>query len=369
MKSFIKSLFVFELAISFSLAKDGCLMCHKYRNLGYIQNNTIILCDISSIKFLHSVHRDADCSECHTKIKAYPHDPKNVKATCSSKCHVIDPISKKFFSHENIVKTWKESVHGKYYDKAPDIFPSCSYCHINKELIDLEKLNSAKKSLAKCSICHTNNYDLKIAYAHVLSRSEIPIEKNGFAFGYKAGIQRNGWEIVKLCASCHADKRKMEKAINVMQIKDEERKEKILEAVKAYLNTMHGKMLKLYPKDKRAADCLDCHTHANGNFHDIFETIDERSSTNPNVLPKTCGRSDECHPLVAKWNDKNFATTKWVHMDPAVFKYENPVVQAIVFGVEHGMFYMAASVLLMGAGIVFLSLFREIRNRKKDKED
>ncbi len=356
----------FPIFISLALAKDGCLLCHKYRNLGYKKDNKIIPCDISSIKYLHSVHRDVDCSECHTKIEAYPHNPKNIRATCSNKCHVIDPVSKKFFSHEKVVKTWEKSIHGKYHNKAPNIFPGCSYCHINKELVNIDKLSSAQKGLQKCTICHTNNYDLKIAYAHILSRSEIPLEKNGFTFGHIKGIQRDGWEIVKLCASCHADKKKMKEAIEIMGIKDEEREEKILEAVKAYFNTMHGKMLKLYPEDTRAADCLDCHTHANGNFHDIYETTDIRSSTNPDILPKTCGRSDECHPLVAKWNDKNFATTKWVHMDPAVFKYENPIAQAIVFGVEHGMFYMAASVLLMGAGLVFLALFREIRNRSKE---
>jgi len=273
--------------------EDGCMKCHRLRGLSVLtKDNKIKDCSIRESLYVHSAHRKVGCRECHNKVKQYPHKVENVKANCSNLCHLADPSTKKPFSHEKIFKTWKESVHGRNYEKAPSLYPDCSYCHTNQLLVEPEK------SFSECLLCHSQKNWVKEKFVHVLRK------------------RRDGWEVVELCSSCHEDKEKMKKAIDLEGIKDKFEKEKILFAVDSYKITMHAKMLYLDREDKRAADCLDCHTNKEGNLHDIFRKNDSRSSVNQKNIQLTCGRSTECHPLVLRGNMTNFATTKWVHMRP-----------------------------------------------------
>jgi len=353
-------------AVAFSLSsfgmvvkEDGCLVCHRLKGLSVVDKNNLIKdCSINPSLYAHSIHRNVGCTECHSKIEEYPHKPGNEKVNCANKCHVVDPSTKKPFSHEKIYETWKESVHGKNYEKAPDLYPSCSYCHTNKLLVDVSKLKSLKVSMDRCSICHGNKGWIEDRLSHVASREELPVVENGFSHQF-IKTRRDGWEIVELCASCHANEEKMKKAIKVEGIKDEFEKERILTAVESYKVTMHAKMLYLDRSDTRAADCLDCHTNKNGNFHDIFHKNDPRSSINVKNIELTCGRSTECHPLVPAKDMKNFATTKWVHMHPI----PDSLSQKIVKIVEEFMFWLTTGTLLFAVIIVGLDLLKTLRRK------
>jgi len=349
---------VFSLS-SFGMVvkEDGCLVCHRLKGLSVVDKNNLIKdCSINPSLYAHSIHRNVGCTECHSKIEEYPHKPGNEKVNCANKCHVVDPSTKKPFSHEEIYETWKESVHGKNYEKAPDIYPNCVYCHANGLLVDLSKLKSARMSLERCSVCHQNKDWLNDRLAHVLSREPIPVIKNGYVHEFLK-TRRDGWEIVELCSSCHADKKKMEKAIKIEGIRNVFERERILTAVDSYKVTMHAKMLYLDRSDTRAADCLDCHTKKGGNFHDIFHKDDPRSSINVKNIELTCGRSTECHPLVPLKHMRNFATTKWVHMHPMM---EN-LGQSIVRIVQLVFRTLVVFVLSLASTIVILDLLRNLR--------
>ncbi len=347
-----------------NIGDDGCLACHRLKGLltvkeekgeKLIQDNSI-----NPALYMHSIHRDVGCTECHSHVKSYPHDVKAAReVNCAAKCHVIDPSTRRPFSHENIYETWKESVHGKNYAKAPELYPDCQYCHTNREMIDVKKFASLEGSFDRCSLCHQNKQWLSDRLSHVASRMDVPIVKNGFVFQFvRPGIPKV--QVVKMCASCHADEEKMKEAIKIEGIHGKYAKLHILEAVPSYEKTMHWKMLVLDPNDQRAADCIDCHTNADGNFHDIFHKTDPRSSINPANIEKTCGRATECHPLAPKYHMKNFATTQWVHMEP--FRGES-LGQTIVWLVEENMFWMAAFVMVFAAAIVVLDTIRYARRK------
>jgi hypothetical protein len=346
-------------AFGAGIPDDGCLVCHRLKGLSVVDSkNRVKDCSISDALYAHSIHRNVGCTECHDKVEQYPHRPENTAANCANKCHVVDPSTKKPFSHEKVFKTWKESVHGKNYEKAPDIYPYCSYCHTNDLLIDVTKLSSMKMSMDRCSICHENKDWLKDRLSHVASREPIPVIKNGFTHQF-IKTRRDGWEIVELCASCHEDEKKMEKALEIEGIHDKYAREHVLTAVESYKVTMHSKMLYLDREDTRAADCLDCHTNKDGNFHDIFHKEDPRSSINPKNIELTCGRSTECHPLAPKENMKNFATTKWVHMHPI----PDSLGQKIVKIIEEFMFWLTTGTLLFAVTIVGLDLLKNLRRK------
>ena len=344
-------------ALGLGIPDDGCLICHRLKGLSIVEKNEIKDCSISDALYAHSIHRNVGCTECHTNIKQYPHLPGSGEVNCANKCHVIDPSTGKPFSHEKIFKTWKESVHGKNYEKAPDIYPYCSYCHTNRLLVDVNKLESMKLSLDRCSTCHERNW-AEDRLSHVASREILPVVKNGFSHEFLK-TRRDGWEIVELCASCHENKKKMEKALEIEGIYNKYERERVLTAVESYKVTMHAKMLYLDRNDTRAADCLDCHTNKGGDFHDIFHKSDPRSSINPRNIELTCGRSTECHPLAPKYHMANFATTKWVHMHPV----PDSLGQEIVKIVEEFMFWLTTSVLLFGVLIVGLDLLKNLRRK------
>ncbi|ADY73007.1 hypothetical protein Dester_0351 [Desulfurobacterium thermolithotrophum DSM 11699] len=346
-------------ALASGIGDDGCLVCHRLKGLFAVdKNNKVKDCSINEALYAHSIHRNIGCTECHNKIEQYPHKPGNAVVNCANRCHVIDPSTKKPFSHENVFKTWKESVHGKNFEKAPDIYPYCSYCHTNRLLVDVKKFETLEGSFNRCSICHENKDWTLDRLAHVASREDIPVIKNGYISQF-VKTRRDGWEIVELCASCHEDEKKMEKALEIEGIHNKFAKEHVLTAVESYKVTMHSKMLYLDRSDTRAADCLDCHTNKNGNFHDIFHKEDPRSSINEKNIELTCGRATECHPLAPIKDMKKFATTKWVHMHPV----PDSLGQKIVKIVEEFMFWLTTSVLLFGVVIIGLDLLKNLRRK------
>ena len=345
-------------ALATGISDDGCLVCHRLKGLSVVdKDNKIKDCSIKEALYVHSIHRNVGCTECHDKIEEYPHKPENVAANCANKCHVADPSTKKPFSHEDVFKTWEESVHGKNYEKAPDIYPYCNYCHTNELLIDVKKFETLEGSFSRCSICHENKNWISDRLSHVAKRQDIPLTENGFVHQF-IKTRRDGWEVVELCASCHADREKMEKALEEEGIHDKYEKEHVLTAVESYKVTMHSKMLYLDRSDTRAADCLDCHTNKDGNFHDIFHKEDPRSSINVKNIELTCGRSTECHPLAPEKDMKNFATTKWVHMHP--IRGES-IGQTIVWVVQEVFVALVTFVLLFASGLIILDLIKNLK--------
>ena len=345
-------------ALATGISDDGCLVCHRLKGLSVVdKDNKIKDCSIKEALYAHSIHRNVGCTECHDKIEEYPHKPENVAANCANKCHVADPSTKKPFSHEDVFKTWEESVHGKNYEKAPDIYPYCNYCHTNELLIDVKKFETLEGSFSRCSICHENKNWISDRLSHVAKRQDIPLTENGFVHQF-IKTRRDGWEVVELCASCHADREKMEKALEEEGIHDKYEKEHVLTAVESYKVTMHSKMLYLDRSDTRAADCLDCHTNKDGNFHDIFHKEDPRSSINVKNIELTCGRSTECHPLAPEKDMKNFATTKWVHMHP--IRGES-IGQTVVWVVQEVFVALVTFVLLFASGFIILDLIKNLK--------
>ena len=342
-----------------SIKDDGCLKCHRLRGLFSVDsNNKVKDCSINDALYAHSVHRNVGCTECHDRIEAYPHDPKKVQANCANKCHVVDPSTGKTFSHKDVVDTWKESVHGKKYSEAPDIYPSCEYCHTNDLLLDVSRFDALNESFDRCSICHKDKGWTSDRFAHVSSRMDIPDKRNGFSLGF-IKRRRDGWEVVELCAGCHNDKDKMKKAIKVEGIKNIYKQDKIVHAVESYKVTMHSKMLYLDREDVRAADCLDCHTNKGGNFHDIFREDNPKSSINIKNIERTCSRASECHPLAEAKDMKNFATTKWVHMRPI----PESLGQWIVWIVQGVFITLVTVVLLFATGFVMLDLIKNLKGK------
>src|SRR5580658_3417423 len=68
------------------MSNDDCLACHSDPTLSKDENGKPLSLHVDDAKFKNSVHSIYGCTDCHTDIKAYPHDPAPAKPVCAT-CH------------------------------------------------------------------------------------------------------------------------------------------------------------------------------------------------------------------------------------------------------------------------------------------
>ena len=306
--------------------KENCMMCHKYRFIGRIDDNgKIHNYNVNEIMFNHSVHREVDCSDCHTYIQKIPHDPVTEKVNCANQCHVKPPFSQEKFSHEKIVETFKHSVHGikdSDPEKLKEAQPDCKFCHLNplygnisKDIVDYDE------TLRRCYNCHSESGVVQ-AYTHMAHR-------------LRHKTSRSPQEIDELCSKCHADKALM-KSLNVS--------DKVLNAVESYNRSIHGKLVRL--GSSKAADCISC--HATNALHDIYKPDNLKSTINENNIQDTCR---QCHKRTNSWFIK-------VAVHPPPHGEDHPVIHFISIILRLAIY---ASVL----SLVGLMLFETFGRKQK----
>ncbi len=83
--------------------KENCLMCHKYRFVGRIdEDGKKINYNVDENMYIKSVHRNVPCRDCHTYITKLPHDPVKEEVNCANECHIKPPFADENFSHKKI---------------------------------------------------------------------------------------------------------------------------------------------------------------------------------------------------------------------------------------------------------------------------
>jgi hypothetical protein len=254
--------------------KENCLMCHKYRFLGRIdEQGKKRNYNVDENIYSSTVHRNVPCRDCHTNIKKLPHEPVTEEVSCANQCHIKPPFSKENFSHKKIIDEYNKSVHGVKEDDTEALKaakPYCKYCHLNPIFTKVAEERIASSSLERCLNCHEKK-GVTQAYKHITHR-------------LRHKTSRSRQEIVKLCSkNCHEDTELM-KSFNVSK--------ESLEAVETYNRSIHGKAVALGSQE--TADCVSC--HATSRIHDIYKKDDPMSTVNKNNLKKTC---EQCHKDVS----------------------------------------------------------------------
>ena len=250
--------------------KENCLMCHKYRFLGRIdENGKRINYNVNENMYAHSVHKNVPCRDCHTSITKLPHEPVTEEVNCANQCHVKPPFSDENFSHKKIIATYNKSVHGIKPDDSLELKqakPYCKFCHLNPlyKKVD-EKRVAFEETLLRCQNCHEEK-GVTQAYKHMTHR-------------LRHKTSRSPQEIVTLCSKCHEDTGLMGQ-FKVSQVS--------LEAVETYNESIHGKAVMLGSAE--AADCVSC--HATTALHDIYKKDDKVATVHKDNLEKTC---KQCH--------------------------------------------------------------------------
>ncbi len=341
------------------MGNDECLACHNDPTLSKDENGKQISLHVDDAKFKGSIHSVFGCTDCHTDIKAFPHEPtpkKPVCATCHAdqqaaydrgvhakaaaagntnvaKCqdchgsvHEILPASdpKSKVAHANIPQTcgachgqkfamasggmtaaafnsYQESVHGKAVAAGSDKAAVCTDCHGQHDILGAGDPKSPINKFnvpATCAKCHN---DVKQQYVQSV---------------HGQAIARGNWQ-APVCTDCHGihtikapkDANSSVAAANVKNTCASCHEGVRLSRefgvpggrVTSYMASYHG--LASEVGSNTVANCASCH-----GVHNILPQSDPHSTVNHANLAKTCG---QCHPGA---NEKFIANK--VHLDP-----------------------------------------------------
>jgi cytochrome b subunit of formate dehydrogenase len=236
---------------------DECLKCHADK--------------VDPKAFAQSAHGPNSCNSCHWEIKRADAHVKEAEAQGANlKPTPVDCAR----CHDGQTTAFFQSIHFR------NGF-SCTDCHSGIHTVLPAKVDQ-KLIYQICTNCHDGSaYAASVHGAAALAgNADVPgctdchgVGKSLHDIRAPKGAESKEFH-TDACASCHADKRKMERN-DVDPL-----------ATKTYFEGIHGKIEELgYPN--LVAGCSDCH-----GAHNVLPTKDAKSTLSKNNLIKTCGK---CH--------------------------------------------------------------------------
>lgn len=269
-----------------------------------------------------SVHGIANCTDCHTTIKGYPHPDQISKVSCAS-CHSDNASAVAGSVHAGVTGQGCVQCHGGdahsilgAKDPQSATYPSnlprtCGTCHGNALLgkksgakqvysVYMDSIHGfalTKNGLlvaASCVSCHgshkilsSKNPDSGTAHANIPETCGAchAGEKNAFLAGVHGEALKAG-KSAPVCSSCHTAHQITRVETAAWEMKTTatcgacHKKE-----LATYQDTFHAQVSAL--GFVRVARCWDCHE-----YHDIRRASDPKSTIARRNLPATCGK---CH--------------------------------------------------------------------------
>lgn len=340
------------------MSNEECLACHSDTTLIKEENGKPISLHVDDAKFKASAHSVFGCTDCHTDIKAFPHDPAPVMPSCAT-CHADEQaayargIHAKAAAAGNTNAAKCQDCHGNVHEILPASDPNskvartnipktCGACHGQKFVMASSGMSSApfaayqesvhgkavaagSEKAAVCTDCHSQ-HDIQRATdpKSPINKFNVPqtcgkchrnIEQQYVQSVHGQAIARGNWQ-APVCTDCHgihtikAPKNPSSSvaAGNVKSTCGQCHAGVRLsnefgvpgERVASYTASYHG--LAGEVGSTTVANCASCH-----GVHNILPSSDPRSTINPANLAKTCGK---CHPGAST----NFISYK-VHYD------------------------------------------------------
>ncbi len=342
------------------MGNDECLACHNDATLTKDENGKTISLHVDDAKFKGSVHSMFSCTDCHTDIKAFPHDPTPAKPKCAT-CHADQQTAYDHGVHAKAAAAGNTNVakcqdcHGSVHELLAASDPkskvargniptTCGACHGQKFVMASSGISAAPflsyqesvhgkavaagmDSAAVCTDCHGQHDILaatdpkspinKFNVPNTCAKCHDDVRKVYVQSTHGQAIARGNWQ-APVCTDCHGihtikaptDPSSAVASGNVQNTCGSCHSSVKLSTefgvagnrVKSYLASYHGMASKM--GSTTVANCASCH-----GVHNILPSSDPRSTINHANLAKTCG---QCHPGA---NEK-FITFQ-VHQDGA----------------------------------------------------
>ncbi len=258
-------------------ANSDCLDCHLDPNTTRTVNGKTESLVFPTNTFIHSVHANLNCVDCHDSIKELVHDP--LPPPNCARCH------------EKEAQAYATSIHGVSHLLGPSSAAECWDCHGSHDILPVNDPASPvfKMNLANtCAKCHSNpgltkQYEIQ----HPNAANEYLDSIHGQA------LVKMGLIVAPSCVDCHGVhdiKRAVDSSSPINHANVAKTCGKChLGIENIYDKSIHGQLLA--KGDPHAPVCTDCHTaHQIVNpaaVNSFKEDMDER-----------CGN---CHPNYYKF--------------------------------------------------------------------
>jgi cytochrome b subunit of formate dehydrogenase len=341
------------------LTNADCLACHGDNTLSKEENGKQVSLYVDDKKFQASTHSAFGCTDCHSDIKAVPHEGTPAKPSCAT-CHTDQQAAYDNGFHAAALKKGDARAarcvdcHGSPHEIAPASDPAsrvhrtkipatCGACHGQKfvmeasghsaqafvsyeESVHGRAVANGSEKAAVCTDCH-GSHDIRSAgdpkspifkfnVPNTCAQCHGDVKKVYAESIHGMAIARGNWQ-APVCTDCHGihsikapvDPSSPVSSQSVAQSTCARCHEGVrltqefgvpAHRVSTYMDSYHGLASRL--GSQVVANCASCH-----GVHNILPSSDPRSTIHRANLVKTCG---QCHPGVTQ----KFVLAK-VHVD------------------------------------------------------
>ncbi len=326
------------------MSNEECLACHNDASLTKDENGKQVSLHVDDAAFKASIHSTFGCTDCHSDIKAFPHDPAPVMPRCAT-CHADEQAAYDHGIHAKAAAAGNTNVakcqdcHGNVHTILPASDPkskvahvnipqTCGACHGQKLVMSSSGVSSAtfssyeqsvhgkavaggSEKAAVCTDCHGAHDILaggdpkspvfKFNVPNTCAKCHPDVAQKYKESIHGQQISQGNWQ-APVCTDCHGihtiqaptNPTSSVAAANVANTCAACHASVRLtrefgvpgERVSSYLASYHGMASKV--GSSTVANCASCH-----GVHDILPSSDPRSKINPANLAATCGK---CHP-------------------------------------------------------------------------
>lgn len=352
-------LLICGLSFGQKLSNSDCLACHGDNTLSKEESGKQVSLYVDDKKFQGSVHSVFGCTDCHSDVKAVPHEAAPAKPACAT-CHADQQAAYDTGFHAAARKKGDTRAarcvdcHGSPHEivaasdpvsrvHRTNIPATCGACHGQKFVMEASghsaqpfasyqqsvhgrAVAAGSEKAAVCTDCH-GSHDIRAASdpKSPIFKFNVPNTCGQCHGGVKkvytesihgTAIARGNWQ-APVCTDCHgihSIKAPLDPASTVSaQLVAQATCARCHEGVRltqefgvpahrvsTYMDSYHGLASRL--GSQVVANCASCH-----GVHNILPSSDPRSTINRANLVKTCG---QCHPGVSQ----KFVLAK-VHVD------------------------------------------------------
>ena len=388
------------------LGNTDCLACHNNSELTKDVNGKQVSVHVNEAVFKESIHNPLNCTDCHTNVKDYPHDPAPAKVSCAE-CHTAADgdyhkgLHAKAVSNGSIKAANCQDCHGNIHTILPSTDPkskvfrnnipqTCGTCHGQKfvmegtgrsaqtffsyqESVHGKAVAAGSDKAAVCTDCH-KPHDIRSASdpQSEIFKFNIPTtcgkchnnETKEFNESIHGQAIARGNSQSPVCTDCHGihnikshidpNSRVAAQTLSRTTCGQCHSGVRLSQEfgvaggrLSSYLDSYHGAASDL--GSKVVANCASCH-----GVHNILPSTDPKSMVNKVNLVQTCGR---CHPGAGD----NFITGKIHHVDTEPRVEIGAKVNYWVRLIYLGLIYGVIGFMLLHNGLIFRKKIAAIR--------
>ncbi|MFN3821587.1 MAG: hypothetical protein ACK4OO_04580, partial [bacterium] len=131
------------------MENNECLLCHSDPTLTTSRGKSVW---VDSVGFVGSIHSFLNCIDCHSQpanFEDIPHFNRYQRVNCQG-------------CHQEAIKSYEQSFHGKAYLRGQPRAPDCAMCHSldgNPHRLEALNLRTAEAACRTCHIQEAREYD------------------------------------------------------------------------------------------------------------------------------------------------------------------------------------------------------------------